>query len=371
MRGPEGGFYSAFDADSEGEEGLFYVWSSGELVAALEAAGLHEETPAILSYWGVSEEGNFEGRNILHVPGGPDAPVPPRLAEARAALYDLRSDRVWPGLDDKRILSWNALMIAALAEAGAVFGRSDYLDAASRCAEFIWTRMRTGDGRLLRTWKEGEARLNAYLEDHAYLVDALTVLYESTFDPRWFVAAREAADAMVARFADSERGGFFTTSHDHEELVARRKDADDHPIPSGNSAAAYALLRLAALTGDHSYERRATSVFDLLARVAARHPQAVAHLLRALDFHLASVREVALISADGSGLDELAAVVRSKLRPHLVLAGGVTGSSEPELLADRTPLDGHAAAYVCERFACGLPVSTPEALSAVLDESAG
>ncbi len=371
MRGPEGGFYSAFDADSEGEEGLFYVWSSGELAAALEAAGLHQETPAILSYWGVSEEGNFEGRNILHVPGGAEAPVPPGLEEARAALYDLRSDRVWPGLDDKRILSWNALMIAALAEAGAVFGRPDYLDAASRCAEFIWTRMRTEDGRLLRTWKEGEARLNAYLEDHAYLIDALTVLYESTFDPRWFVAARETADAMVARFADSERGGFFTTSHDHEELVARRKDADDHPIPSGNSAAAYALLRLGALTGDHSYERRATSVFELLARVAARHPQAVAHLLRALDFHLAAVREVALISADGSGLDELAAVVRSKLRPHLVLAGGATGSSEPELLADRTPLDGHAAAYVCERFACGLPVSTPEALSTVLDESAG
>ena len=275
MRGPEGGFFSALDADSEGEEGRFYVWTRGELLAALEAAGLGGEAQAILEHWGVTEAGNFEGRNILHLPGEPGAAAPAGLERARKLLYELRSDRVRPGLDDKRVLSWNALMVAALADAGAALGRPDYLEAAERCAEFMLEKMRDGDGHLLRTWKEGKGRLNAYLEDHAYLLEALLVLYEATLDVRWFDAARETADTMIARFADPERGGFFTTSHDHEELIARRKDADDHPIPSGNSAAAYGLLRLAALTGEATYERQAISVFHLLHRLAGHHPQAV------------------------------------------------------------------------------------------------
>ena len=369
MRGPEGGFYSALDADSEGEEGRFYVWSRGELEVALDAAGLREEARAILAHWGVTEAGNFEGRNILHVPAGPEAPAPGGLAEARAALYDLRSERVWPGLDDKRILSWNALMIAALADAGAVLGRPDYLEAAVRCAEFIESEMRSAGGTLLRTWKEGEGRLNAYLEDHAYLADALLVLYEATFDVRWFDAARATADEMTDRFADPDRGGFFTTSHDHEELVARRKDVDDHPIPSGNSAAAYVLLRLAALTGEHAYAEHAVSVFRLLGGVAARHPQAVAHLLRALDFHLGEVRELALVAppAQEESLTRLAEVARGRLRPRLVMAGGPEGTERPELMRGRTALDGSPAAYVCEGFACRRPVSEGAELAALLD----
>ena len=368
MRGPEGGFYSALDADSEGEEGRFYTWTPDEVRAALAEAGLGDVAEELIAYYGISEGGNFEGRSIPNLIGRLDDPAPARLAEARAALYEARAKRVWPGLDDKRLASWNALMIAALAEAGAVLGRDDYLDAAAETAEFVWTRMRDADGRLLRSWKDGEARLNAYLEDHAFLLEALLTLYESSFEVRWFDAARELAETMIERFADPNRGGFFTTSDDHEQLVARRKDLDDHPIPSGNSAAAFGLLRLAALTGEHAYAERAESVFRLFGHVAESHPQAVPHLLRALDFHTSAVKEVALVTppGDDAGLGELAAAVRSRPRPHLVLAGGAEGSERPELMTGRTAVAGRAAAYVCESFACRMPVTEPAELAAAL-----
>ncbi len=350
MRAPEDGFFSALDADSEGEEGKFYVWTLEELreVAGEEAAG----------WFGASEGGNFEGRNIL-VRGSDDDPE--GLGEWRRKLYERRAERVWPGLDDKRLTSWNALMISALAEAGAVLGRPDYLDAARACAEFLLRDLRGDDGRLLRTYKDGRARLNAYLEDHAYLLEALLTLYESSFEPRWFAEARGLADTMIERFADDENGGFFDTSSDHEQLLARRKDLEDHPIPAANSSAAYGLLRLAALTGEHEYESRAVSVLRLLHEVAPRHPQAFAHLLQALDFHFSPVREVALVGEDTR---ELERVVRSSFRPHLVLAGGAADGVP--LLEDREPVDGRPAAYVCERFACKAPVTEPEQLEALL-----
>jgi uncharacterized protein len=372
MRGPEGGFYSALDADSEGEEGRFYVWDENEMREALGEAGLTlEGIERLLGYWGVSAAGNFEGRNILHVPLGPSAQQPPELADARTALYVWRDRRVRPGLDDKRICSWNALMIAALADTGAAMGRREYLDAACACGRFIWESMRDGDGRLLRTWKNGEARLNAYLEDHAFLIEALLRLYEATLEVRWFDAARETADSMIERFADDERGGFFTTSNDHEELIARRKDVGDHPIPSGNSSAAYALLRLAALTGVSSYEERAVGAMRLFAPAAGQHPDAFGHLLQAIDFHLSPVREVALVapangSAGADALTELARVVRSAHRPHVVLAGGEEGSERPELLRERPAVEGKPAAYVCEHFACQAPVTEPKELEAAL-----
>ncbi len=368
MRGDEGGFLSALDADSEGVEGRFYVWTPAQIRETLEAAGSGELAAPVIEHYGVSEAGNFEGTNILHLPAGLDAEQPARLDEARQALYEARAQRIWPAFDDKRLAAWNALAIAALADAGAVLGRDDYLDAARAAAEFVWNEMRDADGRLLRSWKDGEAKLNAYLEDHAFLLEALLVLYEATFETRWFDAARELAETMIERFADRERGGFFTTSNDHEELIARRKDVDDHPIPSGSSSAAFGLLRLAALTGESSYERQALSVFDLFARVATRHPQAVPHLLRAIDFHLADAREVALVAAaDGNGLAELARVVRSRLRPHLVVAGGVEGERRPELMIGRTAVEGQAAAYVCEGFACRRPVTEPAELAVALD----
>ncbi|HSK49876.1 MAG TPA: thioredoxin domain-containing protein [Solirubrobacterales bacterium] len=371
MRGPEGGFYSALDADSEGEEGKFYVWTPAQIREVLAAAGLENETEAVLEHYGVTEAGNFEGANILHLPGGPGRFTvamrqeldQPALDEARAALLAARAERVWPGLDDKRLTAWNALAISALAEAGAVLGRQDYLDAARECAEFVLGSLRDGAGRLLRTYKDDDARLNAYLEDHAFLLEALLTLYEASFERRWFEEARTLAETMVARFGDPERGGVFSTAIDLEELIARRKEVGDHPIPSGNSAAALGLLRLAALTGERGYEQQAEGVFRLFAGIAVRRPEAFAHLLRALDFHLSPIKEVALV---GEGPSELAAVVRSQFRPHLVLAGGPAGSEEPPLLRDRPALEGRPTAYVCEHFACKAPVTAPDELAGIL-----
>jgi uncharacterized protein len=358
MRGPEGGFYSALDADSEGVEGRFYVWTPAQLREVLG-----DEAEEILGYYGVTEAGNFEGANVLHLASGAAAPAPAGLAGARQALLEARAERVWPGLDDKRLAAWNALAIAALADAGAMLGRPDYLDAARECAGFLLGSMRGSEGRLLRTYKDGSARLNAYLEDHAFLLDALLVLYEASFEPRWFEAARGLAETTIERFGDAERGGFFSTATDHEELIARRKEVGDHPIPSGNSAAATGLLRLAALTGERSYERQAAGVFALFGTTAVQHPQSFAHMLLALDFHLSATKEVALVGED---LGELAAAVRAELRPHLVLAGGPEGCELPPLLQGRTAVGGHAAAYVCENFACRAPVTEPRELESML-----
>jgi len=359
MRGPEGGFYSALDADSEGEEGRFYVWTPAQIREVLG----DEAAAAVIEHYGVSEGGNFEGSNVLHLAGGAAAPEPPGLAAAREKLLEARADRVRPGLDDKRLASWNALAIAALADAGAVLGREDYLDAARACAEFVLTELRDEGGNLLRTYKDGRAHLNAYLEDHAFLLEALLALYEATFEPRWFEAAQALAETTIERFSDPERGGFYSTSTDHEELIARRKEVGDHPIPSGNSSAALGLLRLAALTGERRYAEWAEGVFALFGKPAVEHPDAFAHMLRALDFNLSPSREVALT---GDDLAELSAVVRERHRPHLVLAGGPEGTGEPPLLRGRTAVDGRPAAYVCENFSCRLPVTDPEELRRLL-----
>ena len=371
MRGPEGGFYSALDADSEGEEGRFYVWTPEQMREALGEAGPAEDPSTfstswienVMTFFGVTEGGNFDGRNVLHRPAGAEAPEPERLEEARLMLREARERRVRPGLDDKRLASWNALAIGALAEAGAALERPDYLEAARECAEFVLGAMRDGEGRLLRTYKDGEARLNAYLEDHAFLLEALLTLYEASFEPRWYEEARSTAETMIERFGDPDRGGFFSTSSDHEELIARRKEIGDHPIPSGNSSAALGLLRLAALSGERRYEREAVGVLRLFGRAAPRQPDAFAHLLRALDFHLAPVKEVALVGED---LGDLAAAVRSRHHPHLVLAGGPEGTAVPPLLEGRALVDGRPAAYVCERFTCRRPVTNAHDLVAQL-----
>ena len=364
MRGPEGAFYSALDADSEGEEGKFYVWTPTQIEEVLTAdpncIRFHpQQVGNLMQFWGVTEAGNFEGANILHLAGAAEAEEPEGLAEARQALFEARSQRVWPGLDDKRLTSWNALAIAALADAGAVLGRDDYLDAARTCAAFLRGQLRDENGNLLRTYKDGRAHLNAYLEDHAFLLEALLALYEATFEERWFAEAQSLAETMIERFGDPERGGFYSTSADHEELIARRKEVGDHPIPSGNSSAAMGLLRLGALTGERRYTEAGESVFALFGKPAVEHPDAFAHMLRALDFHLSPTREVALVGED---LNDLAAVVREKPRPHLVLAGGSEGTTEPSLLEGRTTVDRRSAAYVCQNFTCRLPTTNPDDL---------
>jgi uncharacterized protein len=358
MRGPEGAFFSALDADSEGVEGRFYVWTLDELRDVLG-----DDADEAIAWFGASEGGNFEGANILES-RGPE-PEPEVRERIRAALLAAREQRVRPGLDDKRLTAWNALMIRSLAEAGAVLERSDLLDAARAAAAFVLDEMRDADGRLLRSYNSGRAKLNAYLEDHGFLLEALVSLYEATFEPRWFHAARELADDTIERFGDPENGGFFQTASDHEQLVTRRKEIDDAPIPSGQSSTAFGLLRLAALTGEARYEEQATSVMRLFGAFLRRAPLAFGHLLQAIDFHLGPVREVALVGDDTSAL---ARVVRAKFRPYVVVAGGDgADAAGVPLLEGRTPVGGRAAAYVCERFSCRAPVTEPAELGALLD----
>jgi uncharacterized protein YyaL (SSP411 family) len=359
MRGEEGGFCAALDADSEGVEGRFYVWSLDELRDAVGEA-LAE---AAIAHFGVSERGNFEaGLNVLEARG----PEPAEREEIRRRLLEARAHRVRPGRDEKRLTAWNALMIGALADAGAALGEPRYTEAATACATFVLSELRDVEGRLLRSWRDGRARIGGYLEDYAFLLEALITLYESTFEARWYEEAARVADELIERFADRERGGFFTTAADQAELPVRRKDLDDSPVPSGNSAAAFALLRLARLSGQARYEEHAEGVLRLLFPLAVRHPVAFAHLLRAADFHVSAVREVAIVGR-GEEAEALLRVVRERWRPHLVVAAGSgEGPTGVPLLEGRRAINGHAAAYVCQRFVCGPPVTSPEQLAAAL-----
>ena len=293
MRGPEGGFYSALDADSEGVEGRFYVWTVAELREVLG-----EDTDAAIAWFGATEQGNFEdphhpqpGLNVLTDRGAsPDEATRTRIRET---LLRARDTRVRPALDDKRLTSWNALMISTFADAGAALGDRRYLDAAVACAEFLQSQMRDGRGRLLRTYNDGQAKIDAYLEDHAFLLEALIALFEATCEERWFHHAVALADEIIARFADPEHGGFFSTSADGEALIVRRKDLEDSPIPSGSSSAAVGLLRLSQLTGNEEYERRARGAIALVAEIAPRHPTAFGHMLQAMHWQLAPARPIA------------------------------------------------------------------------------
>jgi hypothetical protein len=293
MRGPEGAFYAALDADSEGVEGRYYVWTITQLQNALG-----EDADAAIAWLQASEQGNFAdphhpepGLNVLQ--GRGPQPSAEQRERVRARLLEVRSARTRPGLDDKRLTSWNALMICALADAGAALTEPRYLDAAAGCAEFVLSEMRDGRGRLLRTYNDGQAKIDGYLEDHAFMLEASIALFEATCEERWFTEAVTLADTLIARFADPEHGGFFSTASDGEELIARRKDLEDSPIPSGASSAAMGLLRLAQLTGKDEYERHAVSVLRLLADIAPRHPSSFGHLLQALHWHFVPARPIA------------------------------------------------------------------------------
>ncbi len=303
MRGPEGGFYSALDADSEGIEGRYYVWGVDELRDLLG-----RDVAAAIAWFGVTPEGNFvdphhpvAGLSVLTA-RGPE-PAPETRERIRTTLLEARARRVPPALDDKRLTSWNALMIMALAEAGAALAGDDgelappgtgaeLTAAALACAEFIDRDMRDADGRLLRSYNDGRAKIDAFLEDHAYLLEAAIVLFETTCEERWFDLALRTADETIARFADEESGGFFSTPADHS-LIVRRKDLEDSPIPAGGSSAANGLLRLAQLTGDEAYQRHGESVIALLGEIAPRHPGAFGHLLQAMHWQVAPARPLA------------------------------------------------------------------------------
>jgi uncharacterized protein len=303
MRGPEGGFYSALDADSGGVEGSYYVWTLSELEQALG-----EDAAAAAAWLGVDAHGNFEdphhpapGLCVLTTRGPePDAQTRARIRER---LLAVRRTRTAPALDDKRITSWNALMIATLAEAGAALqgGRpaqlpgpsaQELLAAAVGCADFVLRELRDDRGRLLRTWNAGQAKIGGFLEDHAYMLEAALALFEATCQERWFELAVELADQTIDRFADPG-GGFFSTASDQEALIARRKDLEDTPIPAGSSSAAMGLLRLSQLTGDERLARHADSTLALLAEIAPRHPTAFGYALAAMHWQLAPARPIA------------------------------------------------------------------------------
>lgn len=367
MRDPAGGFHSSLDADSDGGEGRFYTWTPDEL-----AEVLGDRAAAAAVAFGVTREGNFEGRSVLHVPSGVPRTELGDLAAIGADLLAAREDRPRPACDDKVLCSWNALMISALAEAGAVLGRDDYVDAATACATFIWDGMRDPQGNLRRSWRAGSSSLNAYLEDYAFLLEALLELYQATFDPAWFERARGLAESMIDRFSDPDRGGFFTTSHDHERLIARRKDVGDHPIPSGNASAALGLLRLHGLTGERRYLRQAESVLKLLAPAIPRQPDAFGHLLQALALYHSGTVELALVTpprntaGTSTGYGDFLAAARERYRPGVVIAAGPEGTTVPALLSGRTAVNGQAAAYVCRQFSCRAPVTAAGDLGSAL-----
>ena len=349
LRSPEGGLYSAEDADSEGEEGKFYVWRHDEV---LEVGG-----PEAVAWYGVTPAGNFEGANILHRPVRGDLLRPPAVEDARRRLFERREKRVRPGLDDKVLTEWNAMFVSALAEAGAALGRADWLASAVETGDFLLSTLRRADGRWLRSWqRDGGARHLAYAVDHAWLVDAFTRLAEATGQARWIAEARSAADALIALFADDDGAGFFTVGHDAEQLIVRQKDLYDGATPSANSVAATALLRLAALTGERSYGDRARAVIASMADLLGEHPGAFTHLLAAVAMEVRGISEV-VVAGDRP---DLVRVVQSRYLPDAVLAWG-----EPY----PSPLwEGRAAgrAYVCRDFACRLPAETEQELASQL-----
>jgi uncharacterized protein YyaL (SSP411 family) len=362
MTAPEGGFYSSQDADSEGEEGKFFVWTADEIRAVLGA-----DSDVALRYWGVDRGSNFEGRNILWVPGEPD---PERIAGARQRLAQARERRVHPGRDDKVLVAWNGLVCRAFAEAGRALGRADYLSAAARNAEFVLTALRSG-GRLLRTWKGGEARLKGYLEDYSMMAAALLELYQATLERRWLDEARRLGDEMLALFWDDSVSGFYDTGSDHERLIVRPRNLFDNAVPSGSSIAIETLLRLRVFTGEAGYETKALAALRPMADLLSRYPAGFGRFLCALDFNLGPTVEVALVDGPRGGLETLLAEVYSRYLPNRVVVGardgdGVAGAGLP-LLADRTAMQGRATAYVCRNYACDLPVTEPAALARQLD----
>jgi hypothetical protein len=387
LRHPEGGFYSAEDADSEGEEGKFYVWSLDELIEVVTAGGLIEDqAKEIATWWGVTKSGNFEAHNILHLaglsleaPGGPGrgAAAPEGLDRAREALFNQREQRVRPGLDDKVLTGWNGMFLHALAEAGAALGRDDWMEAARANARFLLSELRRPDGRLLRSWQADatpgangrRARHLGYAEDYAALLGALVTLAEVD-DVTWLGPATDIAAGLCDLFADP--GGFYTTGTDAEALITRPRDVFDNATPSANSLAANALLRLAALTGESRWQDAGEAAVRAVGDVMGEHPTAFAELLGALERVACPPLEVAVVGdpADAATA-ELAGEVRRRFMPTAVAvtAPPGTGADLTPLLADRPLVDGRPTAYVCRHFACQRPVTDTATLAAQLDEA--
>jgi uncharacterized protein YyaL (SSP411 family) len=366
LTSPEGGFCSATDADSEGEEGTFFTWTAAELRQVLGA-----EAERFCRFHGVEEAGNWEGVNVLHLPA-PDEEEWAALAPARAALYARRATRPAPQRDDKILASWNGLMISALAFGGRILSEPPWVEAAARAADHVLSRM-VKDGRLQRCWLDGQAGPPAYLDDHAFLAAGLLDLYEATFRPRWLEAALDLADRMERLFGDPAGGGWYTTAPDHEALLVREKPTHDGAEPSGASVAISVLLRLAAFTGDERWRAAAHAALRQLAPALAAAPLSLTETLLALDQTLEEVPEVVLVWPAGSpGPGPLLEVLRRTYLPSRALLGAPEG---PELealgaiappAAGKLALGGRPTAYVCVRGACRLPTDDPSRLAGLL-----
>ncbi len=374
MTSPEGGFYSTTDADSEGEEGKFFVWTKGELEELLG-----DDAPVAIEYWGVTTRGNFEGANILNVPNDKEViaerlglsvdALDAKLNALKDRLYAARTQRVHPGLDDKILTAWNGLMLASLAEAARVLEREDYYTAALRTADFLLDRLSV-NGRLLRTYKDGEAKINGYLEDYANLIDGLLELYQTTFDERWFVEARRLTDVVLDHFAAGD-GGFFDTSDDHEALIVRPRNVQDNATPSGNSVIVKNLVRLSAYTGDARYDEAARGALRLLTEALKQYPQAFGEALNAVDILVNGLAEVAVVGdPEDARTQALLDVMQKPYRPNVITAlapRDVEGEAAIPLLSYRMQRGGQPTVYVCRNFACRMPVTTPEEARALLE----
>ncbi len=372
MTHPEGGFYSSLDADSQGEEGKFYAWSQDEIQAALGP-----DFEFFKAAYGITPQGNWEGKIVLQR-ALDDASLMARfkldsqavhqkLAEAHRRLLEVRSKRIRPGTDDKILTMWNALMLSAFAEAGRALERPDYLQAAQKNARFLTDRLYV-DNRLHRSWREGQARHNAYLEDHAAMVLALLDVYQSDFNNEWFELASRLAGEMTAHFADPD-GGFFDTRDDHEALLVRPKDVQDNATPSGNAMACEALLKLAAFGDEGRYRDMAEKALGQVVDFSTRYPTSFARWLSAADFALANVKQVAIVHQPGAkDLGEFLQVAQAGYRPHQVLAAAALPlpPSAPALLHDRPLKEARTTVYVCEGFVCQYPVMTVPELKKLL-----
>ena len=378
MTDEEGGFYSSQDADSEGEEGKFFVWTPKEVEEALG----EEDAHIFNAYYDVTSVGNFEGKNILNVPRDAETVTdeldvtPEHLEEVlqrgKKALLEVRERRVPPARDDKILTAWNGLMLRSFAEAAAVLQREDYRNAAIANATFI-TRDLQKEGRLLRTYRDGQAKLKGYLEDYSFLADGLMAVYELTFDQRWLDEARRLVDDMVDLFWEEDEEVFYDTGKDHEALLVRPRELFDNAIPSGSSVAAEVLLRMALLTGEEEYRRKATATLHSMGPLLSQYASGMGRWLAALDFYLHQPKEVAIVgSLESRETKALLEVVHNLYLPNKVVVGmeedDPMGSNPLPLLRFRTKVQGAPTAYVCENYVCQLPVTDPEDLAQQLEE---
>ena len=377
MTDPSGGFYSAQDADSEGVEGKFFVWSPGEINAVMGDT----DGEVFAGYYGVTAGGNFEGKNILNIRQNPEEFAETKgltadqlgdiINRGSKALLEVREQRIHPMRDDKVLASWNGLMLRSFAEAAAALGRPDYLAVAIKNAGFLVGSMKS-DGRLLRTYRDGQAKLLGYLEDYSFVIDGLLALYEATFDLRWLEEAVTLADSMIELFWDEGIGGFYDTGSDHETLVIRPRDVFDNAQPCGGSVASDVLLRLAVFTGKSDYSAKAAVPLRSLHQAMSQSPGGTGHWLSALDFYVSPPKEIAVIGPrDDPATQALLDTVFHRFLPNKVVMGvepplsptvGNSGSDIP-LLAGRGMVGGLPSAYVCQNYACQLPVTDPAGLA--------